>query len=1103
MQDKNLPDFDAEEDSETPDWLKDGHTATETIDAQDLWPPSATTSGSFDLTEVKTTSLGKLLNALPTPALIIDRSLSITFANAACRGVMGSSAGLQSRSFTDFFEPAHSSNPESLITQVFNDRKPRVLETRLKIGRKSLWGRVHFRSIRFGKERGILILVEDLTAERKQLVLEKKHQHELQKAHDQLEKRVRERTAELLVANAQLTEEVAQRARAEQRLVKEKTFSETALDSLPGIFYLCDSHGRLLRWNKNLEKATGYSAEEISRMHVRDFFSGQDRKAIEQGVQHVMRKGEHSGEAEVTSKSGRTIPYLLNGIRITINQQQCFLGTGIDIRDRRRTEKALQESEIRYRTLFDESRDGVFITMPEGTLVEANRSFFEIFGYTREEMIGTDVTRTYVSPLDRVRLLDEIARAGSVKDYPVRLKRADGSEMDCRITATIRRAEDGTMLGYHGTLRDVTAQVEAEKRIREQHSFLNSLLESVTHPFYVVDAIDHSISLANSAAHKVFASGGYTCYAATHGRKEPCNTWDHPCPLNEVKRTGRPVTVEHVHADGKGNIRHVEIHAYPIIGSDGNVSKVIEYTLDVTERKRTEQALRESEERMRRVIEASPIGIGIVQGRKYLYVNPAFSETFGYESAEAIVGLCAEDLFVESDRSLVDTRAKERLRGATASSPLEITGVRQNGDPFEASMWLTAIDFQGKPSLLGFIADISKEKALRSQLVHAQKMEAIGTLAGGIAHDFNNLLTIIQGFSELVLMEKKEEDRDYPDLLKIVRAARNGADLVRRILTFSRRVETKQRPVDLNHEVAEAERLLRRTIPKMIEIVLGLDPTLGKIDGDPGQIEQILLNLAVNAQHAMPEGGTLVIETKNVLLDEDYCRNHIDVSPGPYALLLVKDNGHGMTKDVLDHVFEPFYTTKKQGEGTGLGLAMVFGIVKSHGGAITCRSEPRVGTTFEIYFPVIAMPEMDDLNAEQDLSEKGNETLLLVDDEESIRDLGTRIFSRVGYHVITASNGMEALEIFRSKQDRIAMIILDLIMPAMSGAQCLEKLLQIDPEVKVLIASGFAVDGHTEHRVASGSKGFVSKPFNMSEVLTTIRRILDAGDKETHATASP
>jgi two-component system, cell cycle sensor histidine kinase and response regulator CckA len=838
-------------------------------------------------------------------------------------------------------------------------------------------------------------------------------------------------------------------------------------------------------------------------MSALDFFSGAGRHSIVNAIHHIMLEGERSGEAVLTAKDGREIPYLLNGIRITINQKPCFLGTGIDLSDRKRQQKALQESELRYRTLFNESRDGIFITLPEGMLVEANPSFLDIFGYTRDEMIGMDVTEIYTSPLDRDKFREEIARTGSLKGYPISLKRKDGSLMQCRVTASLRRAGDGTIIGYQGILREVTAEMEAEKRIREQNSFLNSLLESVTHPFYVVDAHDYRILLANSAARGAFFAGPTTCHGATHGSMQPCDTVQYPCPVQEVKRTGKPVTLEHAHSDASGMERNVEIHAYPVIDDEGKVSKAIEYTVDITERKRTEHALKQSEERMRLVIEASPIGIGIVQDEKYVYVNPALAETFGYESAQAIVGLRSEDLFVEPDRASVATYARRLRQGESVSPPaVELMGLRKNGEQFQASVWLTAIDFQEKPALLGFVADISKEKALRSQLVQAQKMEAVGTLAGGIAHDFNNLLTIIQGFSELLLLEKKEDASDYADLLKIIHAARNGADLVRRILTFSRKVEPKLRPIDLNHEVAQAEGLLRRTIPKMTEIDLVLDKTLGKINADPSQIEQILLNLAVNAQHAMPEGGKLVIETKNVILDECYCRTHIDVRPGRYALLTVTDNGCGMEPDVLEHVFEPFFTTKKSGEGTGLGLAMVFGIVKSHNGVITCHSAPRVGTAFDMYFPVIEIPDKTDAVVTDLSLAVGNETILLVDDEEAIRELGKKILSRSGYRVITASTGTEAVEIYRSGQEHIALIVLDVIMPVMSGKQCLEKLLQINPKAKVLITSGFSVDGPTKEALELGSKGFVGKPFKMSEVLATVRKILDEDDGRIPGTVS-
>ena len=334
--------------------------------------------------------------------------------------------------------------------------------------------------------------------------------------------------------------------------------------------------------------------------------------------------------------------------------------------------------------------------------------------------------------------------------------------------------------------------------------------------------------------------------------------------------------------------------------------------------------------------------MGIVQEGSYIYANPALAETFGYDYPTDIVGLQSRDLFPHLGSDFAIPQIGKRVSRSTSSEALETEAMRRNGEFFDASVWVTAINFQGKPSLLEFVIDMSTEKALRARLVQAQKMEAIGTLAGGIAHDFNNLLTVIQGFAELVLLEQKEGDRCHADLEQVIRAARNGADLVRSILTFSRNVEPQLTAVDLNHEVKQAEKLLRRTIPKMIEIELNLEEPLAEINGDPSQIEQILLNLAVNAQHAMPEGGRLLIETKNMVLNERHCRGQVDMKPGPHVMLSVTDNGQGMPEDVVDHVFEPFFTTKKPGEGTGLGLAMVFGIVKSHGGTIICRSNPGV-----------------------------------------------------------------------------------------------------------------------------------------------------------------
>jgi nitrogen-specific signal transduction histidine kinase/ActR/RegA family two-component response regulator len=389
------------------------------------------------------------------------------------------------------------------------------------------------------------------------------------------------------------------------------------------------------------------------------------------------------------------------------------------------------------------------------------------------------------------------------------------------------------------------------------------------------------------------------------------------------------------------------------------------------------------------------------------------------------------------------------------------------------------------------IRDVTERKALERQLLQSKKMEAIGTLAGGIAHDFNNLLTVVLGFSDLLLVETDERDPSYADIQKINQAARSGADLVKRILAFSKKAETYPRPLDLNSEIEQIKELLIRTIPKMIEIKLMLSDDLATVNADPTQVEQVLMNLAVNARDAMPGGGKLTIETQNVSLDEEYRRMHLGARPGDYVMLSVSDTGHGMDREALNRIFEPFYTTKGTGKGTGLGLAVVYGIVKQHGGYINCYSEPGVGTTFKIYLPVIQIEAESKTALDKATLAGGTETVLLVDDEESIRDLGKRILERSGYTVLTAGNAKEALGIYTKDRDKISLVILDLIMPEMGGKQCLEELLRINPQAKVLIATGLAANGLTREAIDMGGKGLVGKPYNVEEMLRAVRKVLD------------
>lgn len=385
-----------------------------------------------------------------------------------------------------------------------------------------------------------------------------------------------------------------------------------------------------------------------------------------------------------------------------------------------------------------------------------------------------------------------------------------------------------------------------------------------------------------------------------------------------------------------------------------------------------------------------------------------------------------------------------------------------------------------------------EKEDLEAQLLGAQKMEAIGTLAGGIAHDFNNILQAIFSYIQILLMKKDQSDPDYDKFKAIEKSVQRASELTRRLLIFSRKVKSKLKPVDLNQEVVQVSKMLEMTIPKMITIELKLAGNLKTINADPVQIEQIMMNLGVNARDAMPDGGNLNFETENVILDDIFCKNHVGSRPGEYVLLGVSDTGHGIDEEMQAHIFEPFFTTKETGKGTGLGLAMVYGIVKSHGGYISCDSKPGRGTTFRIYFPLmISDAEEQDLKETALPIEGGNETILLVDDEENIRKPGEEMLTEFGYKVITASDGENALDIYQKNDGKVNLVILDLIMPGMGGSQCLQELIKINPLVKVIVASGYSISRSEKEIIDAKAKGFIRKPYNVREMLNLVREVLD------------
>jgi two-component system, cell cycle sensor histidine kinase and response regulator CckA len=805
-------------------------------------------------------------------------------------------------------------------------------------------------------------------------------------------------------------------------------------------------------------------------------------------------------------------------------------GVNQDVTERKRAEIALQEAISYNRSLIEASLDPLVTISAEGKITDVNGATERVTGYSRDKLIGTDFADYFTDSQKAKEGYQRAFREGVVKDYELQICHRDGDLTAVMYNASVFRERSGEIAGLFAVARDITERKISEELI---HIRLSLLEFAASHPLdeLLQKTLDEIGALTNSSIgfYHFVESDQKTLFLqawSTRTVKEFCKAGGKGQHYS-IDRAGVWVDCIHkrkpvIHNDysslphrkgmPEGHAAVIRELVVPIMRSDrvvavlgiGNKTtdytekdiEIVSYLADVaweiTTRKRTEEALKESEQQYRALFEDSIDGVySVLRDGTITDANTAFCGLFGYTTAE-MIGKDIRELYLDpADRA----KFQNEIEKNGFVKDYEIKFQKRNGTEVDCLI-SSSVHFGKDGGITGYrgiLRDLTARKALQRQLVQAQKMEAIGTLAGGIAHDFNNLLQVVLGYSELVLADEGLPDHLRSDLGRVLLAGKNGSDLVQRLLTFSRKSETKPLNLDLNQRIRQTEKFLQRTIPKMIDIELILADDLDRIHADPIQMDQVLMNLAVNAKDAMPDGGKLTIETSNVFLDEEYTRAHLGAKPGEYVLLSVTDTGRGINRETLSHIFEPFFTTKEAGKGTGLGLAMVYGIVKQHSGYITCYSEPDEGTTFKIYFPAIEMEMNLDVATTGIMPAFGTETILLVDDEELVRDLGKRILERSGYTVLTAANGKKALDLYKRERDKISLVILDLIMPEMGGKQCLEELLRIDPKARVLIASGFAADGQTRKAVEIGARGFVDKPYNMKGMLKAVREVLDQG----------
>jgi len=890
------------------------------------------------------------------------------------------------------------------------------------------------------------------------------------------------------------------RKRAEEALRESEERFRSIAESTSDAIVAADSQGKIISWNSGAKNIFGYEEGEILGKPVHVLLPEHLRDAEKKGMEEFLKTGVSPfigsvSESICRKKDGSEFLAGISRFSWKISDQS-FIGSIIrDITERKQKE---EES----RTILRTAMDGFWLTDTQGNFLEVNDAYCNLTGYSKDELLSMNIRdlEELETQEETARHILKIMQVGRDR-FESHHKCKDGRIIDVEISVNCLETDGGRLFVF---IRDITQQKQAEEALRESEERFRSIVETTNDAIISADSSGKTI-FWNKAAEKMF---GYSFEEAV-GKPfsiiipETIQS-SHEETYHRAAATGKS---EHIGQTMESRSKRKDGSEFPVEISTsfwvaGDNTFITALIRDTTERKQSDAALRESGERFLSIMENANDAIFFVDSRGNIRLfNRKAEELYGY-TADEIVGK-PHSVLVPKRLQEIHNKWMEKFlsldESAISGKIVEGIGERKDGSEFYVETSTALLKQGGETYLVAILRNITDRKKaeeervkLESQLRQSQKMEAVGLLAGGIAHDFNNILTAIIGYASLLQMKMKGDDPLRPYLEQILTSSQRATNLTQSLLAFGRKQIINPKPVKTNEIITRMEKLLVRLIGEDIDLKVILTDEDITVMADSGQIEQALMNFATNSRDAMPQGGHFMIETQRTFIDDDYVKTHGYGKPGEYVLISVSDSGTGMDEKTREKIFEPFFTTKEVGKGTGLGLAMVYGIIKQHNGYINCYSEPGKGTTFKIYLPMHwEAAEVQETMESAPATIGGTETILVAEDDADARKTTRNILENFGYTILEAVDGEDAVRVFKENSDTVKLLLLDVIMPKKNGKEAYEEIRKLHPGAKALFISGYTANIIHKRGILDQNLDFIMKPVSPTALLRKVREVIE------------